>query len=71
MIILTALKTMDNQVGKGRADRNHGKAYHSLSDFQEVIDYEKHLNIAIEIGDRVGEGEAYENLGSRGFPLTM
>ena len=41
-----------------------GHAYSSLGDFQKAIDYnEKLLKIAIEIGDRVGEGGAYGNLG--------
>ena len=36
----------------------------SLGDYQKSIEYhEKHLKIAIEIGDRGGEGRAYGNLG--------
>ena len=36
----------------------------SLGDFQKAIEYnEKLLKIALEIGDRVGEGGAYGNLG--------
>ena len=37
----------------------------SLGDFRKAIEYlEKHLKIAIEIGDRAGEGRAYGNLGN-------
>ena len=33
--------------------------------FRKAIEYqEKHLKIAIEIGDRAGEGRAYGNLGN-------
>ncbi|XP_044170136.1 tetratricopeptide repeat protein 28-like [Acropora millepora] len=40
-------------------------AYQSLGDFRKAIEYhEKHLEIAIEVGNRVGEGSAYGNLGS-------
>ena len=36
----------------------------SLGDFPKAIEYhEKLLKIAIEIGDRAGEGRAYGNLG--------
>ena len=39
-------------------------AYRSLGDFRKAIEYhEKHLEIAIEVGHRVGEGSAYGNLG--------
>ncbi|XP_044167244.1 tetratricopeptide repeat protein 28-like, partial [Acropora millepora] len=39
-------------------------AYWSLGDYRKAIEYhEKHLKIALEIGDRDGEGRAYENLG--------
>ena len=31
--------------------------------------HEKHLKIALEIGDRAGEGEAYGNLGNAYQPL--
>ncbi|XP_044164251.1 tetratricopeptide repeat protein 28-like, partial [Acropora millepora] len=44
---------------------NLGNAYHALSEFQKAIEcYEKHLEIAIEVGDRVGEGGAYGGLGN-------
>ena len=37
----------------------------SLGDFRKAIEYhEKDLKIAIEIGDRAGEGRAYGNLGN-------
>ena len=37
----------------------------SLGDIRKAIEYhEKHLKIAIEIGDRAGEGRAYGNLGN-------
>ena len=36
----------------------------SLGDIRKAIEYhEKDLKIAIEIGDRAGEGRAYGNLG--------
>ena len=37
---------------------------HNLGDFRTAIDYyERHLKIAKELGDRSGEGNAYNNLG--------
>ena len=40
-------------------------AYQSLSDYRKAIEYhEKHLKIALEIGDLTGEGGAYANLGN-------
>ncbi|XP_044170336.1 tetratricopeptide repeat protein 28-like, partial [Acropora millepora] len=42
-----------------------GTVYQSLGDFRKAIEYhEKHLEIAIEVGGRVGEGNAYGNLGN-------
>ena len=39
--------------------------YKSQGEFRKAIEYrEKHLNIAIEICDRAGEGLAYGNLGN-------
>ena len=39
-------------------------AYQSMCDYQKAIEYhEKHLKIAIQIGDLAGEGEANGNLG--------
>ena len=50
---------------EGRAYGNFGNAYFVLGDFQKAIEYhEKHLKIAIEIGDRAGEGGACGNLGA-------
>ena len=50
--------------GKGQAYGNLGTAYQSLGDFRKAIEYhEKHLKIAIEIGDRTGEGRGYGSLG--------
>ena len=47
-----------------------GIPYMSLGDFRKAIEYhEKHLKIAIEIGDRAGEGRAYGNLGNPYFSL--
>ena len=44
---------------------NLGNAYLYLGDYQKAIEYhEKHLKIAIEIGDRGGECGAYGNLGN-------
>ena len=44
---------------------NLGNAYRSLGDYRKAIEYlEKHLKIAIEIGDQVREGMAYHNIGS-------
>ena len=41
------------------------RIYYSLSDYRKAIEYhEKYLNIAIEIGDRGGEGRAYGSLGN-------
>ena len=43
---------------------NLGIAYQSLDDYRKAIQcHEKHLKIALELGDRAGEGIAYENLG--------
>ena len=48
--------------GEGRFYGNLGNAYLSLGDFRKAIEYhEKHLKIAIEIGDRAGEGRANGN----------
>ncbi|XP_044180416.1 tetratricopeptide repeat protein 28-like, partial [Acropora millepora] len=42
-----------------------GNAYLSLSDYRKAIEYhEKHLKVAIETGDRDGEGGAYGSLGN-------
>ncbi|XP_044170333.1 tetratricopeptide repeat protein 28-like [Acropora millepora] len=42
-----------------------GNAYDSLGDFRKAVEYhEKQLKIAIEIGDRAGEGRACYNIGN-------
>ena len=44
---------------------NLGSAHLSLGEFKTAIDYyERHLEIAKELGDRLGEGKAYGNLGN-------
>ena len=44
---------------------NLGNAYDWLGDFNKAIEYHtQHLSIAKEVGDRVGEGKAYANLGT-------
>ena len=44
---------------EGGAYGNLGNAYYSLGDFGKAIEYhEKCLKIAIEIGDRAGEGRS-------------
>ena len=49
----------------GNAYGSLGNAHRSLSDFRKAIEYyEKDLEIAIEVGHRVGEGNAYGNLGN-------
>ena len=53
-----------------RPGPSENQANSSLGDYQKSIEYqEKHLKIAIEIGDRVGEGRAYGNLGVAAIPL--
>ena len=42
---------------------NLGNAYYSLADFKKAIEcYNLHLKIAKEVGDKNGEGNAYNNL---------
>ena len=56
---------MDNQHRSGRVYITHGRDFHLLDDNKQAIDYlNKQLKIAIEIADRAGEGQAYENLGN-------
>jgi tetratricopeptide (TPR) repeat protein len=52
--------------GQGRAMRtNLGIAYQSLADCSKAIEYyAQRLAIAKELGDRAGEGRAYNNLGT-------
>ena len=53
---------MDDNVGKEKA--SSGTDFHSRGELGKVIEcHEKDLEIAIKIGDRAGEGEAYGNLG--------
>ena len=55
----------DDRTEKGNGYRGLGNPYFSLGDFRKAIEYhEKHLKIAIEIGDRAGEGRANGNLGA-------
>ena len=40
-----------------------GIAFHSIGYFRKAIEYhEKHLKVAMEIGDRAGEEKGYRNL---------
>ena len=57
-------------VGEGNAHGSLGNAYRSLGDFRKAIEYhEKHLEIAIEVGNRVGEGSTHGNLGNAYWSL--
>jgi len=50
--------------GEGNALGNLGNAYAALGEARKAIEfYEKHMDIAREIGDRRGEGAALGNLG--------
>lgn len=50
--------------GEGRAYGNLGKAYHSVGDFKQVIEYlNQGLRIAKEVGDEAIEGRTYDNVG--------
>ena len=64
---LTGLsRRMDDKAGKEKAPNNRGTHLHvhSRGEVGQAIEcHEKDLEIAIEIGDRAGEGEAYGNLG--------
>ncbi|XP_067017518.1 uncharacterized protein [Acropora muricata] len=56
---------MDNALGKGRLYTTNQRPFKSLGEYQKAIEYHKNrLEIAIEIGDRAGEGTAYGNLGN-------
>ena len=49
---------------------NLGISYQSLGDYPKAIEYhEKRFKIALEIGDRGGEGRAYGKLRSAGKSL--
>ena len=56
---------MDSQDGSERVYIRHRKDFRLLGDYRKAIEYhEKRLKIAIEIGDRAGEGRAHGNLGN-------
>ena len=56
---------MYNQDRSERVYIRHGRDFQSLGDYPKAIEYhEKHLKIAIELGDRGEEGRAYGNLGN-------
>nr|XP_058964581.1 tetratricopeptide repeat protein 28-like [Pocillopora verrucosa] len=51
--------------GEGRSNGNLGVVFNSLGEYQKAKEYhEKALAIAIEIGDKQGEGEINSNLGA-------
>ena len=55
---------MDNQHRSGTLYITHGADFQLLGDNKEAVEYlKKYLKIAIETGDRGGEGRAYGNLG--------
>ena len=61
---LTKAQINKNTAEQADAYCNLGRAYYSLGDYHQAIEYHKqHLSIAKEIGDRAGEGCAYGNLG--------
>ena len=61
---LTKAQINKNTAEKADAYRNLGRAYYSLEDFHQAIEYDKqYLRIAEEVGDRAGEGRAYFELG--------
>ena len=56
---------MDDQEGSEKVYIRHGKDFQLLGVYRKAIKYhEKHLKIAIEIGDRGGEGAANGSLGN-------
>ena len=59
-------KSSNDEVGgKVEEGKTYGNAYQSLGDFKTAIDYhERHLKIAKEVGNKVGEGSAYNSLGN-------
>ena len=55
---------MDDKAGKEKASNNRSTDFHWRGELGKAIEcHEKDLEIAIEIGDRAREGEAYGNLG--------
>ena len=64
-LLIFLLKEMHDQDGSGRVYIRHGRGFQLLGDYQKAIKYlEKHLKIAIEVGDLAGEGEVNGNLGN-------
>jgi len=73
---LAIAKEVGDRAGEGRAYGNLGCAYQAQRNFSKAIAYHaqdlaiakevgnQHLAIAKEVGDRVGEGNAYANLGT-------
>ena len=62
---LTKAKTNSNRTEEEDTYSKLGKDNFSLSDFQKAINYHnQRLSIAKEVGDRVGDGRAYGNLGN-------
>ena len=58
------LKVMANRYG------NLGNTYQGLGEFKTAIKYhQRHLEIAKEVGDKVGEGRSYCNLGNAYYSL--
>ena len=57
-------RRMDDKEGKEKASTNRGTDFHTRGELGKAIErHEKDLKIAIEMGDRAAEGEAYGNLG--------
>ena len=56
---------MDDQGGSEKVYTKHGEDFRSLGVYHKPIKcYEKRLKIAIEVGDRGGQGTAYGDLGN-------
>ena len=63
---------MGDQGGEGTGYGNLGNAYRVQGDHRKAIEHlEKHLKIAIEIGDYAGERNAYHNIGLVYFLLEQ
>ena len=61
---------MDDQDGSEKVYIKHEEDFQSLGVYHKPIKYyEKRLKIAIEVGDRGGEGTAYGNLGNAYYSL--
>ena len=62
---LTIAQINKNPKEKAKAYHNLGRAYDSLEDFQQAIEYYmQYLSIAEDVGDRVGARCVYRHLGS-------